>query len=336
MSSGIYLLPGTETTLSVSFDVPEDAEITPAIQYLHNNQMTNTNPWASDNTQFTIHNYTPGDESVTVKISNPKPNIHYEGVYLKLFDDSNNISLQDKGGNTISDPDNAYPLPSMRGKIDIANVTHSVSSSMPLNGGVYTIPLGDPSTLTVTLDSPNNGYSVNPVLVYKLGGTWTEDNPWEDDVSFDLTALSGNPVDKPKFTITVTPAEINTPVNTIFKIGLKLVNPDDNSVRMLELDDMKLAEPEFMLTITIVPDALQEKYFVKESSKTISYGRDLIIEIKDGYTVDRWYLDGVQQTYTAGGDVVVNRINPGVHRVRIIARDSEGYPYSNDMTITIE
>ncbi len=93
---------------------------------------------------------------------------------------------------------------------------------------------------------------------------------------------------------------------------------------------------QYMLTITIALDELQEKVFVEESDKKISYESDFSIPIISGYTVDRWYLDGVKQTYTAGDDVVIRNLNPGIHRVTIIARDSEGYPYSNEMTITVD
>ncbi len=89
------------------------------------------------------------------------------------------------------------------------------------------------------------------------------------------------------------------------------------------------------VTITIEPD-LEEKYFVEEPSEPIS-GDSLIIKIKEGYTVDTWYLDGVQQFYIAGEDVEIKGINPGIHHVKIIARNNDSnIPYSNDITITVE
>jgi hypothetical protein len=77
--------------------------------------------------------------------------------------------------------------------------------------------------------------------------------------------------------------------------------------------------------------------FIEDISVTISYGGNLTIPVIAGYTVDMWYFDGdLQIPYTAGDPITINGINPGVHQVRVVARDSEGYPHSNDVTIRVE
>ncbi len=94
--------------------------------------------------------------------------------------------------------------------------------------------------------------------------------------------------------------------------------------------------------VTIELDALEDIKFVKESSLPdfYEYGDEIeiLIEIEDNFTVDEWYLDGLPHDYNSEtGIVVISDINPGIHHVKIIARNNDSnIPYSNDLTITIK
>jgi hypothetical protein len=172
-------------------------------------------------------------------------------------------------------------------------------------------------------------------------------NPWQDDgTEFTVAYTAGDEF----INVTIENPKPNQDYKD--KLYLKLGDVENliiidsrngsdhsNSDNVYKLPNIKVAPPE--LTITITLDDFEEKIFVENIDVTmpLPYEGNFAIEIDEGFTVEMWYLDGViQDLNTEQQNIILDEIilNPGIHRVKIIAIDDNDNPYSNDVTLRVE
>jgi hypothetical protein len=109
---------------------------------------------------------------------------------------------------------------------------------------------------------------------------------------------------------------------------ITVVAVDGNGVPWSNSLEVTVGDPNKEDEITIVIDPIAEKEVIEQYDNTS-------ITLKEGYTLFAWYLDGERQSQTGGSTINLPGLGSGNYKVTVIVTDSNGVPWSNNLTVTV-